>query len=200
MYYYLRGTLTVLQPDFAVLDCGGVGYRLAIPASTFSSLSPKLQKEALLYTHLAVREDAMDLYGFATEEELELFRKLISVSGIGPKVASAILGVLTPAELATACLNGDYKTVARAPGVGNKTAQRIVLELKDRLAPGLQEMGGVSAAHDASTSGKLSQVMDTLLLYGFTREQIQGAMKGLDLSQPLETLIAETLRKLAANQ
>ena len=198
MYYYLRGTLTVLQPDFAVLDCGGVGYRLAIPASTFSSLSPKLQKEALLYTHLAVREDAMDLYGFATEEELELFRKLISVSGIGPKVASAILGVLTPAELATACLNGDYKTVARAPGVGNKTAQRIVLELKDRLAPGLQEMGGAPAA--VGSGEKLSQIMDTLLLYGFTREQIQAATKGLDLSQSLETLITETLRKLAANQ
>ena len=198
MYYYLRGTLTVLQPDFAVLDCGGVGYRLAIPASTFSSLSPKLQKEALLYTHLAVREDAMDLYGFASEEELELFRKLISVSGIGPKVASAILGVLTPAELAAACLNGDYKTVARAPGVGNKTAQRIVLELKDRLAPGLQEIGGAPVAPGAS--GKLTQIMDTLLLYGFTREQIQSATKGLDMNQPLETLIAETLRKLAANQ
>ena len=198
MYYYLRGTLTVLQPDFAVLDCGGVGYRLAIPASTFSALSPKLQKEALLYTHLAVREDAMELYGCAAEEELELFRKLISVSGIGPKVASAILGVLTPAELATACLNGDYKTVARAPGVGNKTAQRIVLELKDRLAPGLQGTGGAFAAADAS--GKLPQIMDTLLLYGFTREQIQSATKGLDMSQSLETLITETLRKLAANQ
>ena len=198
MYYYLCGTLTVLQPDFAVLDCGGVGYRLAIPASTFSSLSPKLQKEALLYTHLAVREDAMDLYGFATEEELELFRKLISVSGVGPKAASAILGVLTPAELANACLNGDHKAVARAPGVGNKTAQRIVLELKDRLAPGLQVTGGAPAAPGAS--GKLSLVMDTLLLYGFTREQIQSATKGLDMSQSLETLITETLRKLAANQ
>ena len=198
MYYYLRGTLTVLQPDFAVLDCGGVGYRLAIPASTFSSLSPKLQKEALLYTHLAVREDAMELYGFATEEELELFRKLISVSGIGPKVASAILGVLTPAELATSCMNGDYKTVARAPGVGTKTAQRIVLELKDRLAPGLQVTGGAPAAPGAG--GKLSQIVDTLLLYGFTREQIQSAARGLDMNQPLETLITETLRNLAAHQ
>lgn len=198
MYYYLRGTLTVLQQDFAVLDCGGVGYRLAIPASTFSALSPKLQREALLYTHLAVREDAMDLYGFATEEELELFRKLISVSGVGPKVASAILGVLTPAELASACMNGDYKTVARAPGVGAKTAQRIVLELKDRLAPGLQAAGGASAA--AGSGEKLSQIMDTLLLYGFTREQIQSATRGLDMNQPLETLIAETLRRLAANQ
>lgn len=198
MYYYLRGTLTILQPDFAVLDCGGVGYRLTVPASTVGALSSKLQKEALLYTHLAVREDAMELYGFATEEELDLFRKLISVSGIGPKGASAILGVLTPAELARACADGDYKTVARAPGIGTKTAQRIVLELKDRLAPGLQTSGGTTAA--AGAGSNLSQIMDTLVLYGFTREQIQSATRGLDMTQPLETLIAETLRRLAANQ
>ena len=198
MFYYLRGTLTVLQPDFAVLDCSGVGDRLAIPASTFSALSSKLQKEALLYTHLAVREDAMELYGFATEEELDLFRKLISVSGIGPKGASAILGVLTPAELARACADGDYKTVARAPGIGTKTAQRVVLELKDRLAPGLPDTGGATAAPGAGN--KLSQIMDTLLLYGFSREQIQSATRGLDMSQPLEALIADTLRILAAKQ
>lgn len=198
MYYYLRGTLTVLQPDFAVLDCGGIGYRLAIPASTFSSLSSKLQKEALLYTHLAVRENGVELYGFTTEEELELFRKLIEVSGVGPKGASAILGVLTPAELARACVDGDYKAIARAPGVGAKIAQRVILELKGRLAPWLQEMGGAPAA--PGSGEKLSQIMDTLLLYGFTREQIQSATKGLDMSQPLETLITETLRKLAANQ
>lgn len=198
MFYYLRGTLTVLQPDFAVLDCGGVGFRLTVPASTVGVLSSKLQKEALLYTHLAVREDAMELYGFATEEELDLFRKLISVSGIGPKGASAILGVLTPSELAVACANGDYKTVARAPGIGTKTAQRVVLELKDRLSPGLQTSGGAPAA--AGAGGNLSQIMDTLVLYGFTREQIQSATRGLDMTQPLETLIAETLRRLAAKQ
>lgn len=198
MFYYLRGTLTVLQPDFAVLDCGGVGFRLTVPASTVGVLSSKVQKEALLYTHLAVREDAMELYGFATEEELDLFRKLISVSGIGPKGASAILGVLTPSELAVACANGDYKTVARAPGIGAKTAQRVVLELKDRLSPGLQTSGGASVAPSAGSN--LTQIMDTLVLYGFTREQIQSAARGLDMNEPLETLIAETLRRLAAKQ
>ncbi len=199
MFYYLRGTLTVLQPDFAVLDCGGVGYRLTVPASTFAALSPKLHGEALLYTHLAVREDAVELYGFATEEELHLFRRLISVSGIGPKGASAILSVMTVEEFTRACADGDYKALSRAPGVGAKTAQRVILELKDKLpAAGLPAGGNVGSAGGAGSV--LSQVTDTLLLYGFSREQIQNATRGLDTRQPLETLIAETLRILAAQQ
>ena len=130
MFYYLRGTLSVLRQGFAVLECGGVGFRLAISASTFASLSASLGKEAMLYTYLSVRENAMELCGFSSEEELELFEKLIDISGIGPKAALSILGVLTPADLIRACADGDYKAVARAPGVGNKTAQRVVLELK----------------------------------------------------------------------
>lgn len=195
MFYYLRGKLTVLQNGLAVLDCGGVGYKLTVPASTFAFLSSKLQQEALLYTHLALREDAADLYGFATEEELELFRKLISVSGIGPKGASAILSVLTADDFIRACADGDYKAIARAPGVGTKTAQRVILELKDKVANGIPASPAASGA--APSCGTVSQVVDTLSLYGFTREQVKEALRNVNPHLSLEEMIAETLRILA---
>lgn len=197
MFYYLRGKLTVLQNNLAVLDCGGVGYKLTIPASTCSALSSKLKQEALLYTHLAVREDAMELYGFASEEELELFRKLISVSGIGPKGAAAILSTLTTEEFIRACAGGDYKSISRAPGIGAKTAQRVILELKDKVADGLTM---ASDSPIAPAGGNVSQVVDTLVLYGFTKEQIKDAMRGMNTSLPLEDMIAETLRILASKR
>lgn len=197
MFYYLRGTLTVLRQGFAVLECGGVGFRLAISASTFASLSASLGKEAMLYTYLSVRENAMELCGFSSEEELELFEKLIDISGIGPKAALSILGVLTPADLIRACADGDYKAVARAPGVGNKTAQRVVLELKGRLPDLPQSPHGSPGPSGGSA---LSQITDTLVLYGFSREEVQSAVRGMDLDRPIEELIADTLRVLASKR
>ncbi len=200
MFYYLRGTLAVLRQGFAVLDCGGVGFRLAISASTFASLSASLGKETTLYTYLSVRENAMELCGFSSEEELDLFEKLIDVSGVGPKAALSILGVLTPAELIRACADGDYKAVTRAPGVGSKTAQRVVLELKGSL-PDLS--WGASEAHGSSVESSrntLSQITDTLVLYGFSREEIQDATRGMDFDRPIEELIADTLRVLASKR
>ena len=197
MFYYLRGTLSVLRQGFAVLECGGVGFRLAISASTFASLSASLGKEAMLFTYLSVRENAMELCGFSSEEELELFEKLIDISGIGPKAALSILGVLTPADLIRACADGDYKAVARAPGVGNKTAQRVVLELKGRLPDLPQGSPGSSVQSSRNT---LSQITDTLVLYGFSREEIQSATRGMDFDRPIEELIADTLRVLASKR
>ncbi len=201
MYYYLRGVLAVLTSDTAVIDCGGVGYGLTVPASSVSALAPQCGKEVLVYTHLSVREDAMELYGFATEKERELFRRLLTVSGVGPKAAGAILGTLTVEEFFRACAEGDYKAISRAPGVGSKTAQRVILELKDKLESEFSAPGGDAASREGGESGgtKLSLMTDTLTLYGFSREQIRAAAKGLDLSLPLEELIAETLRILAKN-
>lgn len=201
MYYYLRGRLAVLTNDTAVIDCGGVGYCLSVPASTVSALSAQIEKEVTVFTHLSVREDAMELYGFATERERELFRKLLTVSGIGPKAAGAILGTLTVEEFFRACAEGDYKTISRAPGVGGKTAQRVILELKDKLGSELPVSGGTAPGRAVGESGgaKLAQMTDTLTLYGFSREQIRAAAKELDMDLPLEELIAETLRRLAKN-
>ena len=193
MFYYLSGTLALLTDDTAVIDCGGVGYKLTVPASTVGKIASKQNAAVKLYTHLAVKEDAMDLYGFATEDELDLFRKLLSVSGIGPKGAVAILSILSVEDFARACAAGDYKTIARANGVGSKTAQKIIVELKDKVA-----FSGASASEPivAPAGSSASQVIDTLLLYGFARPQIEDALRGQNLNQPLEVLIADTLRRL----
>ena len=129
MYYYVSGEVAHVEPYLAVIDCGGVGY--ACRTTTFTLSQIKKGDKAKLFTYLSVREDAMDLYGFASAEELKLFQQLISVSGVGPKAALSILSAGTPANLALAIITGDEKSLTAAAGVGKKLAQRIILELKD---------------------------------------------------------------------
>ena len=194
MFHYISGVTAELLPGAAVIDCGGVGYKLTVPASTVGKLASSVGEKAKLFTHLSVREDAMELFGFATEAELDVFRKLISVSGIGPKGAVAVLSTLSVEEFARACASGDYKTIARANGIGPKTAQRVIVELKDKVGA----VGSASSGAPVFTpvGSNASQVIDTLLLYGFQRPQIEDALRGQDLNAPLEVLIADTLRKL----
>lgn len=192
MIHFIHGTLAKLTTDFAVLDCGGVGFKLGISLSTASKLSNLSGKDILLYTHMAVSEDNISLYGFFDEDELMLFTKLISVSGIGPKAANSILGVLSPDDLRTAVAHGDAKTIAQAPGVGLKTAQKLIIELKDKVT-------GISAevtSYSESNNEKIVQVVDTLAVYGFPRAKVVDTVKKLDASLPLEELIARTLRIL----
>ena len=134
MFYYLDGTVAEILPGLAVIDCGGVGYACMTTNNTLSRL--KKGQKGKLYTYLNVREDAMELYGFASQEELHLFEQLISVTGVGPKAALSILSVSTPANLAMSIITGDEKALTCAPGVGKKIAQRVILELKDKLAKG----------------------------------------------------------------
>ena len=131
MYYSLRGNIIHLGPNIAVVECAGVGYKCQTTINTIKNL--KVNKEAKLYTHLNVREDAMELFGFYTEEELSAFKTLIGVSGVGPKVGLAILSVLSPQQISIAIASEDLKAITMAPGVGKKLAQRIVLELKDKF-------------------------------------------------------------------
>ena len=142
MFYYINGKLTHLAPGFAVLDVGGVGYRLTVSGTTYNAMPPRSASNppsVRLYTHLAVREDDIELFGFATEAELSSFRMLISVSGVGPKAAMSVLSFLTPEKFALAVCTDDRKTIAKANGIGPKTAARIILELKDKM---LRENGG----------------------------------------------------------
>lgn len=195
MIHFVHGTLAKVTSDCAVIDCGGVGFKMGISISTCSKISMKTGKDVLLYTYMAVSEDNISLYGFYDEDELSLFTRLISVSGIGPKAAMSILGTFSPDDLRAAIANGDAKTIAQAQGIGLKTAQKLIIELKDKVSA----VGGVesvSASGSKGSSEKILQVVDTLALYGFPRARVTEVLKKLDTSLPLEEIIAQTLRIL----
>lgn len=194
MIHFVHGTLAKVTGDCAVIDCGGVGFKMGISISTCSKISMKTGKDVLLYTYMAVSEDNISLYGFSDEDELTLFTRLISVSGIGPKAAMSILGTFSPDDLRTAIANGDAKTIAQAQGIGLKTAQKLIIELKDKV--GASDSDISVSGNNVGNSEKIVQVVDTLSLYGFPRAKVTETLKKLDTSLPLEELIAQTLRIL----
>lgn len=198
MFYYVSGTVAHVEPRMAVIDCGGVGFACNTTSNTLSALSKG--KQAKLYTHLAVKEDDMTLYGFASREELNLFRQLISVSGVGPKAALAILSVSTPSNLALSIITGDTKPLVAAPGVGKKIAQRVVLELKDKLA---KEQGEALEQYTAPQNGlalaedKLGESAAALAVLGYSQSEINLALKGIDLEGLTpEQIIKQALKKM----
>ncbi|MGM9537112.1 MAG: Holliday junction branch migration protein RuvA [Candidatus Onthomonas sp.] len=198
MFYYVSGTVAHVEPRLAVIDCGGVGFACNTTANTLSALTKG--KKATLYTHLAVKEDDMTLYGFASREELNLFRQLISVSGVGPKAALAILSVSTPSNLALSIITGDTKPLVAAPGVGKKIAQRVVLELKDKLA---KEQGEALEQYTAPQNGlvlaedKLGESAAALAVLGYSQSEINMALKGIDLEGLTpEQIIKQALKKM----
>lgn len=201
MFYHVRGILIVCESGFAVVECGGVGYSLTISLNTAEKLGAKMNQEVRLFTHLAVREDGVELYGFATKEELSAFRLLISVSGVGPKAAMSILSQLSTDKFAYAVSTEDVKTLSRAPGVGAKTAARIVLELKDKIAKSYAADDGAAvptiptAQAPKAASGKLSEAADALAVLGYSRAQITEALRTVDTSAlSLEGIITAALR------
>ncbi len=196
MYDYFKGTLAFLRTDAAVVECGGVGYRLAVSASTHAKLSPLLGREATLFAYLAVREDAMELYGFSDETERALFIHLLSVSGVGPKAALSVLSTLPADRLAVCVAAGDAKAIASAPGVGLKTAQKIILELKDKLAKEFASGDPLPDGVPSDGADDASDAVNALVVLGYSRAQALGALKGLDSALPLEIRIREALKKL----
>ena len=198
MFYYLDGTVAEILPYLAVIDCGGVGYACRTTNHTLSRL--KQGEKARLYTYLNVREDAMELYGFATQEELNLFQQLISVSGVGPKAALSILSASTPANLALSIITGDEKALTCAQGLGKKIAQRVILELKDKLSKGqaLSAGGGTvpGAAVTIIPDNKLSEASAALAVLGYSQGEINIALKDADLTEPLEQIIRQALKKM----
>lgn len=199
MYYYVSGVVAHVEPYLAVIDCGGVGYACRTTSYTLSQM--KKGDKAKLFTYLSVREDAMDLYGFFSQEELKLFQQLISVSGVGPKAALAILSASSPANLAMSIITGDEKTLTRAPGVGKKIAQRVILELKDKLAKGQTvSASGENITMDAVTiipQNKLSEASAALAVLGYSQAEINVALKGVDVDgQPLEQVIRMALKNM----
>ena len=205
MLYYIKGKLVHLESTFAVVDVGGVGYKLTVSGTTYEAMPPRSvtdPPQVTLYTHLAVREDDIELYGFATQAELSSFRMLLTVSGVGPKAALAVLSLLSPEKFALAVCTDDRRTISRANGVGPKTAARIILELKDKM---LKENGGaipdggaVSAAPAAPAGrGKLSEAVDALIVLGYSRPEALTALKTVDTDRlELEAIIRAALKNL----
>ena len=196
MIYSLRGILTTVEPSLAVLECGGVGFACHITLNTARRLPP-VGQEVFLYTILNVREDAMDLFGFADQSELNCFKQLTAVSGIGPKAANAILSELSPDRLASAVAMGDFKAITRANGVGPKLAQRVVLELKDKLGIPAVTVGKTAAPATAPSGGNAEEAVRALTTLGFTAGEAAEAVGRLDGNLPVEKLIHDALKALA---
>ena len=202
MYYYLNGEITYVDASFAVVDCGGVGYKLTVSQPTAASLTAKVGKTAKLYTHLAVREDGIELFGFATNEEKECFNRLISVSGVGPKAAMSILSTMTADRLALSICTEDTKAIAKAPGIGAKTAARIVLELKDKISKdmlsGDTSLKNLDTPPAFTTSGNLSEASEALMVLGYDKPIIQKVLSGIDPSTDVGEIIRLALKKLSS--
>ena len=199
MIYSVRGNLILMDAGFAVVECGGVGYRVQTSITTQKQL--KLNTETMLYTYMNVREDAMELFGFYSRSELRCFKLLIGVSGVGPKAALAILSSNTPENLTMAIVTENEKALTAVPGIGKKIAQRVILELKDKLAKAEDELSfsGVSgAAMPAAVQGdKAKEAAAALSVLGYGPAEINMALKGVDMaSLTLEEIIRQALKHM----
>lgn len=197
MFYYVNGTVAEIEAGLAVIDCSGVGYACATTNYTLSQL--KKGERAKLYTYLNVREDAMEMFGFASQSELRSFKMLIGVSGVGPKAALSILSSTTPQQLSMAVVMGDEKALTAAPGIGKKIAQRIILELKDKLAKdqssfSAQSSGAIPVVLPGDKGGEAAAALAVL---GYGSQEIAAALKGIDMDAlPLEEIIRQSLKKM----
>ena len=195
MIYSLRGTLTYEMQGFVVIECGGVGYKCSTSMTTMRAL-PKIGSEVTLLTYMSVREDAVELFGFATSQELECFKMLIGVSGVGSKVGIALLSEFLPEQIAVCIASSDAKTLTKASGVGNKLAQRIILELKDKI----KKLGVTNSAAEVSKSGSssvsfgnVSAACEALAVLGYTSDDVLPILSQFDPGLKVEELIHKTL-------
>lgn len=197
MLYSVRGKLIAIESNAAVVECGGVGYMCQATMNTLKAV--KLNTEVTLYTYLNVREDAVDLFGFATKAELETFKNLISVSGVGPKAGLAVLSELSPEQVAMAIASDDLKTITRAQGIGKKIAQRIVLELKDKLAKAAKEDSSFAQVAQNSvnvSTGNVPKAIEALGVLGYSPSDVSPVLATLDSALPVEQLISLTLKQM----
>ena len=196
MFYYLKGKVAALEPYLAVIDCSGIGFACNTSMRTLSAL--KTGQETTLYTYCNIREDAFDIYGFISPADIRCFRMLVAVSGVGPKAALSILSANAPEDLAMAIASGNEKALTLAPGVGKKLAQRIILELKDKIGKELSsaELGmDVRIPAPGQDAGKSSDVAAALSVLGYSPAEIASAMRKVDLtSLSVEEAIREVLK------
>ncbi len=206
MYAYLKGTLEEITEDNIVVEVGGVGYNVKVSATT-ADLLPGLGNEVKIYTYTLVREDALSLYGFLTRDDLEVFRKLITVNGIGPKGGLAILSVMSADALRFAIMAGDAKAIAKAPGVGNKTAERVILDLRDKISleDTLRGLGEPSQTASGGLSGKASvdnvmkkEAIEALVALGYSASDATNAVKKVEVTNDatVESILKMALKHM----
>lgn len=201
MFHHFHGELTYLDANAAVVDCGGVGYALTITSQSAAQLSGKINTKVLLFSYLQVREDAMELFGFCKKEELQAFKQLITVSGVGPKAAVAILSTLTVEQFVFAVTCGDSKSLSRAPGVGAKTAARIVLDLKDKIAGelGAKESNVFEEVQlTPNVKNATADAANALLVLGFSRPEVNRVLAKVNPALSVEEMIRDALKLLNA--
>ncbi len=198
MIYNVKGILTYTDPNFAVVECGGVGFKCFVSMTTLKEL-PSIGSEVNLFTYMSVREDALDLFGFFEVDELEAFKLLISVSGIGPKAAIAILSVLTPSKLSVAISSGDVRSIQMAQGVGKKTAERVVLELKDKMVGiGSSSVADVRNVQSVASSNDAQEAVEVLVSLGFTQSDAATVIGAMDKSLSVDEMVRKGLRQLSS--
>lgn len=197
MIYSLTGEIVAIELNGFAIQCGGVAFFCFSTMNTMQKVGGK-GSQATVFTYMNVREDAMELYGFYTRNELDAFKQLITVSGVGPKAALAILSVLTPDQLALSIASGDVKSITKAQGVGAKIAQRIVLELKNKFSTDLtaEQSDVVAAIQSADTSTDFAEAIDALIQLGYSRSEAATAVSKLDKSLPIEEVIRLALKSL----
>ena len=199
MLYHVNGTLEYCEPSFCVIDCMGVGYKLSISDNTYSSVVGHVNEKIKLFTYLKVSEDGVELFGFKTNDELSAFKLLITVSGVGPKAAMAILSLLTPDRLCMAITSEDIKAIAKANGVGPKTAARVVLELRDKITKQVfttVSEDTVQATVSVTKHSNLSEALEALVVLGYSRSDAQRALGGIDPKLDVSKIIPLALAKL----
>lgn len=199
MFYSITGNVVYYDAQSVAVDCNGVAFKCCATTNTLKNVAKKGER-VTLFTYLNVKEDALDLFGFYTQQELDCFKLLIDVNGVGPKVALAILSELTPERLAVCIASGDIKSITRANGVGPKVAQRVILELKDKLAKGLDlgNMGiEIEAASVAAESSNASEAVSALTMLGYSQSEAAVAVGKLDPSLSVEQLIKQALKQLS---
>ncbi len=195
MYYYISGRLAHKDENFIVIDAGGVGYKIYTSLTSIQSAGG-IGNNITMYTHLYVREDTQDLYGFVTQEEKSMFLSLLSVSGVGPKAALSILSAAPPAKLAAAVIMGDVKTVTKAQGVGPKLASRIILELKDKLKNEDLQLDEFIGDSETEITDNISEAISALVVLGYSAQEAKKAVKSAGVNDSVEEIIKKALVKL----
>ncbi|KEZ85483.1 ATP-dependent DNA helicase RuvA [Clostridium sulfidigenes] len=195
MYEYIKGIFKSIEKEYIVIECGNIGYKIFTSGSTISNM-PAIDQQIKIYTHQIVREDFIGLYGFLTKDEISMFNLLISINGVGPKAALSLMSIANVSTLKYAIITDDDKLITKAPGIGKKTAQRIILELKDKIALGDAMPKGATISDIDIDNEKLSEAVGALIALGYSDKEAEKAIEKADRSKSVEDIIKECLKIL----